>query len=292
MALLDTTTASSETGFRLQHWNARLPELAAAYRSGEPFPHIHLTDLVSHDRALALAAEVPPPSDDAWSRYRHVNEDKLGLNKSERFPPTIREAIDELNSPRFVAWLSALTGIERLVPDPSLEGGGLHQTESGGFLNVHTDFTTHYHRRSWRRRVNLILYLNEGWKEEWKGSLELWDREMKRCVRKVPPLLNNAIIFSTTEAAYHGYPDRICCPETVTRKSIALYYYTIEEGSSVARATNYRARPGDGVLKSAAIWVDKVFLHAYTRIKRALGLSDSFASAVLKRLPSRRPRRR
>ena len=79
--------------------------------------------------------------------------------------------IDELNSPQFVSWLGDLTGIPDLMPDPSLEGGGMHQTQAGGFLNIHADFTMHHHRENWRRRCNLILYLSEGWMEEWGGHL-------------------------------------------------------------------------------------------------------------------------
>ena len=71
--------------------------------------------------------------------------------------------VDELNSAAFVAWLSELTGIPDLIADPSLEGGGLHQSGTGGFLNVHADFTTHRHQKHWRRRVNVIVYLNPHW---------------------------------------------------------------------------------------------------------------------------------
>jgi hypothetical protein len=66
---------------------------------------------------------------------------------------------DELNSPEFVEWLSELTGIPGLIADTDLEGGGLHQSGRGGFLNIHADFTMHHYHKHWRRRVNLILYL-------------------------------------------------------------------------------------------------------------------------------------
>jgi len=181
-----------------------------------------------------------------------------------------------------LAWLSELTGIEGLVSDDTLEGGGLHQSPRGGFLNVHADFTMHHHHKNWRRRINLILYLNEGWQEEWGGSIELWDREMKRCEARVAPLLNHALIFNTDQHSFHGFPDRLSCPEGVSRKSLALYYYTPEVNVKTAgKSTNYRARPSDGRLEAALIWADKQAVNLYSRVKETFGLSDDLASRVL-----------
>ena len=262
-----------------------LPALAARYRSGFPYPHIAIADFLVPDAAARLAVDFPQPTGEAWINYRHFNEHKFGQTKRALFPESIGAVIDELNSPRFVDWLSRLTGIDQLLPDPSLEGGGMHQTPSGGFLNVHADFTMHHHRPTWRRRCNLIVYLNPEWREEWGGAIELWDEAMTRPVVQVPPLLNQAVIFDTTETTYHGYPDPIRCPADVSRKSIALYYYTDERsGVATPRATNYRARPTDSLGRRFAIWADKSAVAIYSAAKRRLGLSDDFASRLLRRL--------
>jgi hypothetical protein len=189
--------------------------------------------------------------------------------------------IDELNSATFTAFLSRLTGIADLIADPSLEGGGMHQTERGGFLNVHADFTMHHHQKQWRRRVNLILYLNEGWQPEWGGELELWDREMKRCAVKIPPQLNSVAIFNTDDTSFHGLPDPIRFPPGITRKSLALYYYTLEtDPTYVAKSTNYQARPGQSRLSAFLVWADKKAVHVYSLLKKRLGLSDDFLFRV------------
>jgi hypothetical protein len=139
----------------------------------------------------------------------------------------------------------------------------------------------HHYHQNWRRRCNLILYLNEGWEPEWGGALELWDAEMKNCVSKVPPLLNHAVIFNTGEISFHGYPDPITCSPEETRKSVALYYYTVEENARhAARSTTYHARPGDGA-RGILIWLDTKAIHLYSLVKKRLGLSDDFASRVL-----------
>ena len=114
----------------------------------------------------------------------YVNEKKHGLNKMDLMPAYIQEVIKALNQPDTVDFISRLTGIPNLRADHSLEGGGLHQTCRGGFLNVHADFTVHPHKRHWRRRVNLLLYLNEGWEESYNGHLELDGASPERPLRR------------------------------------------------------------------------------------------------------------
>jgi Rps23 Pro-64 3,4-dihydroxylase Tpa1-like proline 4-hydroxylase len=263
-------------------WNARLHALARQYRENQPFPHIQLPELLESAMAEALAAEFPRADTEAWIQYKHHNENKLGMTKREWFPARLGEVADELNSPEFVVWLSELTGIPNLLPDPSLEGGGLHQSGRGGFLNIHTDFTTHHYHKNWRRRVNLILYLNPGWQDAWGGALEFWDIAMKHCVAKYPPLLNHAVVFTTDHRSLHGFPEPLRCPENESRKSLAFYYYTQEENVKLtAHSTDYRARPSDSLRQAALIWLDKKAVDLYSRAKARFGFSDDFASCVL-----------
>jgi len=276
------TSTVGDSCLRWESLDRDVHSLAAGYQSAKPYPHIALPDFLASGSAERLAADFPPPTGDAWISYKHFNEHKFGQTKRALFPNSIGAVIDELNSPRFVRWLSLLTGIDDLIADPTLEGGGMHQTPAGGFLNVHADFTMHHHRPTWRRRCNLIVYLNPDWREEWGGAIELWDQEMTRPVVQVQPLLNQAVIFNTTDTTFHGYPDPIRCPEGVTRKSIALYYYTDEPaGHAAPRATNYRSRPTDSSSRRLAIWADKTAVAAYSVVKRRLGLSDDFASRLL-----------
>lgn len=267
---------------RLPHFRGQLDELAQRYARAQPFAHIHLPELLDPDAAQRAAAAFPAPDGDAWTQYKHYNENKLGQHDRRRFPPDIARVVDALGAPEFVAFLSRLTGIPDLLADPDLEGGGMHQTERGGFLNVHADFAYHHHKPNWRRRCNLILYLNEPWQDDWGGAIELWDAGMTACVTRIEPRLNHALIFNTTEVSFHGYPDPLRCPADVTRKSLALYYYTLEAAPARhRRATNYRPRPTDSRRKRIAIWLDKKLLAAYSRIKSRLGLSDRFASRLL-----------
>ena len=263
-------------------WNSELPELTQRYAANQPLPHLLIRDFLQAGVANTLAEEFPSVQSRAWIQYKHPNERKLGLTKRSFFPRVLGQVADELNSPRFVSWLSRLTGIPGLVADPALEGGGLHQSTRGGFLNLHTDFSHHHYHKSWKRRINLILYLNPHWQAAWGGDIEFWDAGMQRCLVKYPPLLNHALMFNTDERFFHGFPEPVTCPQGESRKSLALYYYTAEkDGKSALRSTNYRPRPGDGIGKSALIWLDKQVVDLYSQAKTRFGFSDEFASRVL-----------
>lgn len=264
----------------LKKWETRFQESAAQYERSTPYPHAQFDNFLEAWAAQEAMNAFPAVKDDGWIHYMHVNEKKHGLNKMDLIPPFIQQVIRELNSDEFVAALSRLTGIEGLKADPSLEGGGLHQSQRGGYLNIHADFTVHPHKRNWRRRVNLLVYLNEGWQPEFKGDLELWSRDMKECVRQISPVFNRCVIFNTDADSYHGLPEPIQCPEDMTRKSIALYYFTEEKSAPRKRATNYRARPGDG-FKRVWIYLDKQLVNLYSTVKGWLGINDDFVSKVL-----------
>jgi hypothetical protein len=265
----------------LDRWAERLPEMRATYAAAAPYPHAVIDDFLDVEVATRAAAAFPAVQDAGWIHYVHFNERKHGLNTAELIPPDLWAVIEQLNTPSFVAFLEELTGIPNLLTDDMLEGGGLHQTEPGGFLKVHADFTVHPHRRHWRRRVNLLLYLNEGWQDDWAGQLELWDRGMQQCEQRVRPDFNRVVVFNTDADSYHGVPTPLACPPGTTRKSIALYYFTEEATTPRLRATNYRARPGQD--NRLLIWLDRAAVAGYTRLKGRLGLDDGFASGLLNR---------
>jgi len=60
---------------------------------------------------------------------------------------------------------------------------------------------------------------------------------MSKKALSIAPLINRCVIFNTDSDSFHGHPDPLKTPEDVTRKSIALYYYT----ASDAILDEYRA---------------------------------------------------
>jgi hypothetical protein len=196
------------------------------FRTAQPFPHIVLDGLFGDEELRRVVAEFPPPLAEGWRRFDNANERKLGyFHESSHITPATRGFLDAMNSFETLLFLEALTGIEGLIPDPYFGGGGLHQIERGGFLNIHADFNVHPKLRI-DRRLNVLIYLNEEWREDYGGHLELWDAGLTACQQRILPIFNRTVIFATDDTSFHGHPQPLACPPSMTRKSLSLYYYT------------------------------------------------------------------
>jgi len=208
---------------------SRMGQLAASahdsYVNAQPFPHAVCDDFFDPALLEQVLSEFPAPGEIPWHRFDNEREIKLASAAESTFGPITRIFLYHLNSITFLEFLSRLTGVPDLISDPSFGGGGLHQIVRGGRLGIHADFNRHT-RFGLDRRLNLLIYLNRDWREEYGGYLELWSRDMTHCEAKILPVFNRVVIFSTTDFAYHGHPDPLACPEGMARKSLALYYYT------------------------------------------------------------------
>lgn len=227
---------------------ARMHELAqsaaASYVAARPFPHVVIDNFFDPVVLDGVLEEFPKPGQITWQEFDSGQEIKLASAAEATFGPATRLLLYHLNSKTFLEFLGAVTGIDNLIADPGFEGGGLHQIMPGGKLGVHADFNKH-REYNLDRRLNMLVYLNKNWREEYGGHLELWNREVTRAEAKVLPLFNRVMIFSTTDFTYHGHPDPLRCPEGMTRKSLALYYYSNgrpAEEVSGEHSTLFRAR--------------------------------------------------
>jgi Rps23 Pro-64 3,4-dihydroxylase Tpa1-like proline 4-hydroxylase len=227
---------------------------AEAYAAAQPYPHIVIDGLFDEWVLDRILAEFPSPRDKNWEAHDLPQEIKLQSKSERNIPRFTRQFLYALNSDSFLKFLERLTGIEHLIGDPQFEGGGLHQIVAGGKLGIHADFNKHS-CFGLDRRLNLLLYLNKNWKEEYGGHFELWDRSMSRMVKMVAPLFNRLVVFTTSEYSYHGHPDPLACPPHMTRKSLALYYYTNggvrDDVPARGHNTLFQARPGERFKSSA-----------------------------------------
>jgi hypothetical protein len=123
----DAAQAATEPRFPYHYWLPQVEALRRQYQSAEPFPHIVLENFLEPRLARQMLAEFPPLSTE-WIHWVHVNQRKYGTTDRNSLPPTIGSVIDEFNSPPFMGFLSRITGINDLLSDATLEGGGLHQS--------------------------------------------------------------------------------------------------------------------------------------------------------------------
>lgn len=163
------------------------------------------------------------------STFNNDKEIKTGISHINQESGNVYHILQYLNSEEFISFLRELTDIPDLFGDPNFNGGGVHLIPKGGILDVHVDFSRAVFDESKFRRVNILLYLNEGWQESWEGALELWDNkpsEGGRSIKKLYPIFNRLAIFKTTKNSWHGHPKPLNCPENEFRKSLACYYYS------------------------------------------------------------------
>lgn len=199
------------------------------YQSAAPFPHMVFDHFLPEQFCQDLLNCLPGhrlPSDSFFigRKYEH-NKRRI---QPEDCGAQARNLFRFFNSLSFVEFLSALSGIKGLIPDPHYLGGGYHMIGTDGKLGIHADFRIHpiLHLH---RRINVLVYLNNDWKPEYGGALELWKRDMSRCEIQVLPIFNRCVIFNTDADSFHGHPEPLQTPPGVYRKSIALYYYTASQ---------------------------------------------------------------
>ena len=203
------------------------------FTGASPFPHAVIDEALPADHINFLHDNFPSVDHPVWLNWRQRSPSQYGkqgvgnADKFELLDPIFRLALQEFNSSIFLAFLERLTGIGGLIPDPYFTGGGIHQIVNDGFLDIHTDFNS-YSRLGLYRQLNVLLYLNRDWREEYGGQLELSDSGGHDfvCQKSIEPLFNRMVVFHTTKQSFHGHPQPWRDPAGSTRKSIALYYYT------------------------------------------------------------------
>lgn len=191
-----------------------------------PFPHIVVDDFLPTELAERIVREYPSVVEDGRAKAENIRKGKLVyggihnivMGETDSFQNRVLQGFLELD---FVEFIRRLTKQEVLTGDREFFGGGFIETVRGGALDIHVDFNE---KDGFHRVVNLLLYLNPGWKEEYGGSMEIWEG-LQRCVKTVVPMLNRCLIFVCSEKSFHGYSKPVVCPEGMTRRTIASYYY-------------------------------------------------------------------
>jgi len=238
--------------------------LSDSYISNAPFPNIVLDNFLPSKLALKILENFPLNNDSLTKlEYAHnipfVQENKRIIHP-ENCNEFNRNMFAFFNSAPFLQFLEGLTSISGLMGDSYYVGGGFHEISNGGKLGIHADFELH-EKLPIQRRINVLIYLNENWKDEYGGSFEIWDKKMKNKLHDISPIFNRCVIFSTNDSSYHGHPEPLKCPENITRKSIALYYFTASESiydEVNSFTTTFFVRPNDDFNTKKNIFIKKL----------------------------------
>ena len=243
------------------------------YRSALPFPHVVIDEFLDDAVAQRLADEFPTIDAIDWKvwgpgntqRTTNKHIEKVGTSDETKFGAFTRHFMHELNSHTFLTFVGNLAGIQHLMPDPSYNGCGLHSTGRGGRLMIHTDANRHPNRTKnlIHQHLNLILYLNRDWKDDYGGHLELWDRDAAHCEKTIAPIFNRLVLFETGKFSFHGHPEPLACPEGIRRISLAVYYYVLlrpddqrYEGMQ-PKVTWVATTPQDRAWRARQVWKER-----------------------------------
>jgi hypothetical protein len=196
----------------------------------EPYKFLVLDDFLPRDLAESALRKFPNLSSSCWEfqntkdleiKYRTVWKSEFDI------PEHIVDIVRILNSSILLTAISKRFCIKKLIPDSYFTGGGLNAMRRSGVLDVHVDGNYH-DATGLNRRMNVILFLNKSWKNNWGGDFGIYDNDGEICKKRILPIFNRLVIFDTHDKSFHGMPEKLNCPKNRIRKSLILYYYTKE----------------------------------------------------------------
>ncbi len=218
------------------------------YANAEPFKFCVIDDVFREDVIDLIHKDLEYLIPDSkWHRYDNPIEKKYTTDKWEIMPSFTRAVLLTMNSGIVIDKLEEITGIKGLLPDPNLRGAGISFVLPGGKLDLHADRQIHPKLNVYRR-LNALIYINKNWRDEWAGALELWNKDVTKCVHKISPIFNRLVLFETTATSFHGHPDPLRAPIGTSRKALSLYYWTatIPKGFDLnLGSTDFRGRPNE-----------------------------------------------
>jgi Rps23 Pro-64 3,4-dihydroxylase Tpa1-like proline 4-hydroxylase len=218
-----------------------------AYKIATPFPHVTIDNLFDKYFLENTINDIKDLDRKKWWEYNNIFEKKYAYNNFQNMGKSLQEYFNFVNGNYFTKFLEQVTCINNLIADPSLYGGGIHKIIQGGKLDIHEDFN--YHKiTGWKRKINVITFLNKEWKETYGGHTEFWNKDMTKCCSKILPVFNRTIIFCTDQDSFHGHPEPLNCPDHMERLSLATYYYVFEKleiDNQKIMSTTYKKRPSD-----------------------------------------------
>jgi hypothetical protein len=228
--------------------DAEMVSLREAFAHAKPWSHLVIDDVISPAVASSIG-DFPPSHWPHWGGF--VDEYQRGKRYCDDIavmPAPLAQIIRECSEPRFLKFLETVTGLDKLIPDPHLDGGGLHSTGEGGVLVPHTDFHIHL-RLGVYRYLNILIYLTPDWDPLNGGELGLYRKGRSQPDQVIVPVFGRMVIFKTDDHSVHGFTNPV--GPKARRNSIALYYYRSQESADFGgdTSTHWRSHGSRGGLR-------------------------------------------
>lgn len=267
--------------------------LSRAARTAGEAPHVVVDDALDAAwvRANALDDAVRAAAAGELARFRSYNTHSASTEGAAALPAPVRALIDEMHGPAFLRWLSDVTGIADLRADVALCNGGLHFMGPGGYLRLHRDELIHPELPRWRRRLNVMVYLNPRWEPGFGGHLEIWSHDGRRPVARLEPAPYRCVV-TLIEQNVHGIPAPVRCPEGEARTALVLWFYTEEPAPVPFIPAEFVPHPDDGAARRALIALESGAFGAYHRLRRRFDAGARAARALMDVLGYGRSKRR
>ncbi len=244
-------------------------ELYNSFCTNKPIRHLVIDNFLQKDIADSIYAHFPS-MEEMNTHYKGINEKKAEHSNFSSLHESFEQLHQELSSPKITNWLKTVTGIDSLETINDRLGYGLHQGANNSFLDIHIDYNVHPIKKLYRK-LNLILFFNEQWQQDWGGHLELWDADVKNCIQSIPPVFNRCVIFECSNISYHGY-SKIKVPEGVTRKSCYQYYFIPLSDNISFHDTIFKPRPQESAIKKIGTYSKDFIKNTGKKVLLKLGL--------------------
>src|SRR5215203_2621548 len=247
----------------------QIDEWSRQFNKAQPFRFLVIDNFL--DRTLAQSLSKEFPSLEYMNvNYKGINEKKSEHSSFENLHPVFTNFKNAITRKEITSTIENITQIDKLETIEDRYGFGLHQGGPRSFLDIHVDYNLHPIRKK-QRRLNLIIFLNTEWKQEWGGALEFWNRDVTVCVQSISPFFNRCVLFECNEYSYHGY-SKINCPHDVTRKSIYQYYFTEPQEKIIFHDTIFKNKPEESVGKKFIVPIKEILKNSVKRFFYYLGL--------------------
>jgi Rps23 Pro-64 3,4-dihydroxylase Tpa1-like proline 4-hydroxylase len=213
---------------RFDKIDSKLEELKQQWNNAEPFEYVVIDNFCDNEKLEEVYKTINGIDKNSVGKSRDYMFAKNKLEKSEfkSLSPELTAIYNDFTSDKFRSMVQHITGFADTFIDPDFHGGGIHMGGEGSFLDMHTDFNIHP-KNKWTRELNILLYMNPGWKPEYKGQLKLENLDTGKKA-EIEPIWNRCVIMLTKGHTKHGY-DPINFPKGTYRTTMATYCYTKPE---------------------------------------------------------------